>query len=274
MQTRLQSTHPAAALLVLAAVITSPAWAAGASASAGGNVTVNHPVFATHSYSDNSGPVISAFATADLAAGTLRGSLSQDGPDPVSGGTVRHDIRAGLSDALLIGGSGSGFVDLVMVGTGSASAVTNQASAGYGFTVTASAGFGQGVASLFWDTTSSQPTLVQTDRGTAGNHGAVDAMVNAAADEMRLRVWVNAGDRVSFTGSGLAFTTTAVLADAFATAEFAHTGQMMVEISPGLSWASQSGVFLTSPVPELPPAAMLAAGLAVMSMVAVRRRQH
>lgn len=60
--------------------------------------------------------------------------------------------------------------------------------------------------------------------------------------------------------------------DGHGIADFSHTASLAIDLPPGYSFTSASGVFLSA-VPELPPAALLLAGLAGMAGLGTRPRR-
>jgi hypothetical protein len=195
--------------------------------------------------------------------------------------TFYESLVAGASGTITLTLTGHALVSASEVVIPSSPSLTDRSWAGFSFNLFAevfnpggggfSGGGGEARAIIEDRTTRVAPLASTLNAGTAGNHKAVISNVTLNGREggvMTLTAWVNAGDRLRFTVRAGANGWVDAMPGAFAFSDLSNTGQMSISGSPGMTWTSETGVFLSA-VPEPAPAALLAAGLLVL--VAFRR---
>lgn len=226
-------------------------------------------------------------ATANLYDGTLRVRYQEHYSGPGSGGavfsSVGHATTARLWDTLAA--SSSGWITLALTGDALVSSsnigTRDDSWAGWGFAMTGEVfnpgggglvgGGGQATASADYATYLGSPTGTARNAGLAPARKAVVAgyaITGANHVVLTLTAYVNAGDRLNFsiTAAGRGWADDVLGAEA--DANLLNTARLSVTGSPGMRWASESGVLLTA-VPEPAAWALLLPGL----LLVLRRRR-
>lgn len=236
----------------------------------------------------DSSAVRQGWGRVSLPEGLLSLSFREDrygNPYDVAFNSSGDGVATILYDALVAGASGTLTLTLSAHAALSASDLTlasaplldDDSWAGYSFGLYAevfnpgsgaySGGGGQARTEIADATHWAVPSPTAAGAGTAGQRKAITASVapDGSGGTLTLTAWVNAGDRLWFSAVAGAVGWTDSMPGAYAVADLSHTGRLSVSGSPGMTWTSESGVFLSAQpnaVPEPPAVLLLASGLA------------